>query len=110
MTKKAKTQSAKRHITSKSGASAPSTTKATSTRKGNSSKTAEHSFVLDGNPPNPLQQRIQTLRAAAMARLARYEQEAMPSNGILRSRLRAKISREKRIIRDSDELLAFGNR
>jgi len=70
--------SSKHRSTTKSTSSARLTTKATSRRSENSSRTAAPSFVLDGNPPDPEKRRMEDLLLSARTRLERLEATPVP--------------------------------
>lgn len=99
------TRSPKRRTTTKSGNSATSRKTATSSRTWNSPPTAAPSFELDGQPPNPLKARYDTLLAAAKDRLHNLLQEPEPKNGLLRARHKQRIAKERKQILNLLELL-----
>lgn len=105
-------RSNKPRTTSKSGGSGKSTTRGTSQRAKNSSRTVPASFEEVFGKEKPLTEeelRWQGLRAASKARLEGLLAQPMPLNGLLRARHKQKLARERKLLRDLDDLTERGN-
>lgn len=99
--------STKRRTSSSSGGSPASTRKPARSRPSrNTCATSPASFVeVFGQEETPEQKRYRALKAAAIERLENLMAAPMPTNGLLRARLKQKIAREKKQIQYLDELL-----
>jgi len=100
-------RSTKRRTSSNSGGSRESTKKPVKSQPNrNTSVTSPASFVeVFGEEESPEKARYRALKAAATERLERLLGLPMPTNGLLRARHKQRIARERKYIRDLDELL-----
>lgn len=101
-------RSPKHRTTSKSGGSRKSTSKpARSRENASTSRTPPASFEsVFGKEESPQTVQYRELLAKSDARLRQLLQEPVPANGLLRTRHKQRIAREKRLQRDLEELIA----